>query len=422
MQKLIINGGKKLSGEINISGAKNAALPLMVACLLTDKKLTLSNMPELSDIATMAQLLAEFGVEVMQTKEDEWEFNAKNVNNTTAPYDIVRKMRASVVVLGALLAKFGKAKVSLPGGCAIGTRPVDLHLLALEAMGAEIELKEGYIYAKATKNGKLQGAEIHFPKVSVGATENAVMASCLAEGTTILHNAAREPEVTDLIDCLVKMGADIEGRETSTLTINGKSSLNGAKHNVLADRIEAASYAIAGIITKGDVTLNNAPINEMGSFIEQLENAGAKIDYLGRNSSKIKIAYNSEIKPLSVTTAPYPGFPTDDQAQLMALMALANGRSIITEAIFENRFMHVPELNRMGANISADSSTAIIEGVDSLHGAEVMATDLRASFSLILAGLAAKGTTTLNRLYHLDRGYEKIVRKLQNIGADVERV
>ena len=417
MQKLIITGGNALKGSIQISGAKNAALPLLTCGLLSDETLTLSNVPELADIKTICALLAQHGVTINELDESTFELNGKNVNNLTAPYELVRTMRASILVLGPLLARFGAAKVSLPGGCAIGARPVDMHLSALEQMGATIELVEGYVHADV--DGRLKGAEIHFEKVSVGATENILMAASLAEGTTTLHNAAREPEVCDLANCLVAMGANITGIGTSTITIEGVERLHGATHQVVADRIEAGSFACAAAITRGEVELIGARATDMAPMIEKFIEAGVSISETKRG---LLVSCNSKLRGVDITTEPHPDFPTDMQAQFMAMLALAGGSSTVRETIFENRFMHVPELVRMGANIEIDGNSAVVGGVDSLKGAEVMATDLRASFSLVIAALAAEGTSSVHRLYHLDRGYEKLVRKLRGVGADISRV
>lgn len=429
MDKILIKGGVALHGTIPISGAKNAALPLMTACLLTDETLTLSNLPHLADISTMANLLIQHGVDFTINGNVEGIeggaagrvvlLNANNITSYTAPYDIVRKMRASVWVLGPLLARFGDAKVSLPGGCAIGTRPIDLHLYAFEKLGATINLEEGYIHASC--KGRLKGAEINFDKVSVGATANAMMAATLAEGTTTIRNAACEPEVSDLAHCLVAMGAEIEGIDTTTLTIHGKEKLHGAHYSIIPDRIEAGTYAIAAGITGGCIELTGIRTDIMGSTIEKLEEAGITITPTEKGFKAERTA--DKINPVNIQTDPYPLFPTDMQAQFMALMTLADGSSDVTETIFENRFMHVPELVRMGANIMIhDHNTATVKGAKKLIGAEVMATDLRASVSLVLAGLAAEGQTIVNRVYHIDRGYERIEEKLALCGAHIARV
>ncbi len=425
MDTIHIQGGRPLKGAIKIGGAKNAALPLMATSLLTAETLRLSNLPHLADISTMSHLLSEMGTTVSM------EGNAPNGGHmgrvlaltssdgveTTAPYDLVRKMRASVLVLGPLVARFGHARVSLPGGCAIGTRPVDLHLKALEAMGAEIELSEGYIEARAP-NG-LVGAHILFSNVTVGGTENILMAATLAKGETIIANAAREPEVSDLANCLVAMGAKIEGIGTDTLKVTGVKSLHGAEYAVVGDRIEMGSYAIAAAITDGDLLLEGARPDLMESVIDVLKKAGVEII---EEEKGLRVRGSGRLKGFDVMTEPFPGFPTDMQAQMMVLAAVAGGASMITESIFENRFMHVPELVRMGANINVHGSSAIVRGVDHLSGAQVMATDLRASVSLVLAGLVARGETVINRVYHLDRGYERLEEKLSACGAVIERV
>ena len=426
MDRLKIRGGFPIQGVIPIGGAKNAALPLMAACLLTDKNLTLSNLPHLVDISTMENLLGELGVSISIEGDVSLDdnlgrvlsFNAKDINQTIAPYDLVRKMRASVLVLGPLLARTGLARVSLPGGCAIGTRPIDLHLKALEQLGAKIELTEGYIEAKAKKG--LIGTRIVFPMVTVGGTENLLMAACLASGETVLANAAREPEVSDLANCLVSMGAKIEGIGTDTLTIQGVNSLNGTEYSVVPDRIEAGTYAIAAAITGGDVTLVGARAELSEAVFKLLASAGVTIKNKGDDISVSRI--NGPLMGADMMTEPYPGFPTDMQAQIMTLMSVAQGASMITETIFENRFMHVPELCRMGADINVHGSSAIVRGVGQLSGAQVMATDLRASVSLILAGLTAVGETIVNRVYHLDRGYERLEEKLNACGAEICRI
>ena len=427
MDRIRIKGGRPLKGEITIGGAKNAALPLMATSLLTDEKLTLANLPHLVDVVTMANLLNELGVEISMNgcvPDDGhvgrvFELRAGAIGDTTAPYDLVRKMRASVLVLGPLLAREGRARVSMPGGCAIGARPIDLHLKALRHMGAEIELAEGYVEARAPKG--LKGAHVVFPTVTVGGTENLLMAAALAEGETVLANAAREPEVADLARCLVAMGADIQGIGTDTLTIAGKTRLHGAEYRVVPDRIETGTYAIATAITGGDATLKGTDANLIESLVDILKSAGVEI---AETEEGLRVTRtNGRIRGVDAITEPYPGFPTDMQAQLMALMTVSSGASLITETVFENRFMHVPELRRMGADINIHgTASAIVRGVGNLSGAPVMATDLRASVSLVLAGLAAGGETILNRVYHLDRGYERLVEKLQACGAEVERV
>jgi UDP-N-acetylglucosamine 1-carboxyvinyltransferase len=430
LDSIRILGGKPLHGEIVIGGAKNAALPLMAAALLTDQPLTLTNMPELADIGTMANLLRQHGVRVDRSyfgagsvsadagpTGRTMTLTADPITSVTAPYDLVRRMRASVLVLGPLVARMGEAKVSLPGGCAIGTRPVDLHLKALEALGAKIEVQSGYIHATAP--GGLKGANIVFPKVTVGGTENLLMAAALAKGDTVLENAAREPEIGNLVDCLNAMGADITGIGTGTLRIKGVAKLHGARVPVIADRIETGTYAIAAAITRGKVKLTGTRYELLDSVFAAMRQAGVKIEP-GENS--VTVSCEDGLKGVDVMTEPYPGFPTDMQAQWMALMATADGASMITETIFENRFMHVPELTRFGAEVNVHGSSAIVRGRKKLSGAPVMATDLRASVSLILAGLAAEGETLVNRVYHLDRGYERLEEKLSACGAHIERI
>lgn len=418
MDKIRIIGGSELNGDIRISGAKNAALKLMSAALLTGESLHFTNSPNtLRDIQSQTDLLEHLGCTV-EREGDAMAINAGNINTYTAPYDLVRKMRTSILVLGPLLARFGEAKVSLPGGCAIGTRPVDLHIKGLEEMGAEIKLEEGYINAKAPQGG-LQGAKILFPKVSVGATENLMMAATLAKGKTVLANAAREPEIVDLGECLIKMGAKISGLGTETITIEGVPALSGAKHAILPDRIETGTYIIAVGMTGGTVRLQNARTEHLNAPLGILQEAGMEIEQIGQD---IIVNRNGlRLKGVDIMTEPYPGFPTDLQAQFMAMLTLAEGAGMVTETIFENRFMHVPELVRMGADIKVHGNSAIIRGVEKLTGAEVMATDLRASVALVLAGLVAEGETTVNRVYHLDRGYEDIVKKLGNCGAKISR-
>ena len=426
MDKIRIQGGRPLKGTIAIGGAKNAALALMPACLLTDQTLSLSNLPHLVDITTMANLLAQHGVTLALNGDSRLgghtgrvlELTAGDITNTTAPYDLVRKMRASVLVLGPLLARCGQAKVSLPGGCAIGTRPVDLHLKALEQMGAQIDLQEGYIHASV--QGRLKGAHVIFPQVTVGGTENIMMAATLAEGETVIANAAREPEVTDLAECLVAMGARISGIGSGTLRVEGVDKLHGAEYSVVPDRIETGTYAVAAAITRGDVELVGARFDLMESVTNILTECGVEVVETAKGMRVS--AEGREIVGTDIMTEPYPGFPTDMQAQLMVLMATAKGASMITETIFENRFMHVPELLRMGARVNVHGASAIVRGVPKLSGAPVMATDLRASSSLILAGLAADGETTVNRVYHLDRGYERVEEKLAACGAVIERL
>lgn len=424
MDKLLIRGGKRLSGTIPVSGAKNAALTLIPCALLTDEPLTLRNLPRLADIDGFQHLMTQFGVShTIQGKRPEdfgrvVTLEATRVTSTVAPYDLVRKMRASILVLGPMLARAGEATVSLPGGCAIGNRPIDLHLKALEAMGAEIELAQGYVKAIAPDGG-LPGGEFDFPVVSVGATENAVMAAVLCNGTTKLFNAAREPEIVDLCNLLTAMGAEIEGVGTSDLTIHGVPRLHGATYRVMSDRIEAGSYACAAAITGGDVLLAGAKADEMSATNHALRNIGVSVE---EEKGGLRVSADGPLKATNLSTAPYPGLATDMQAQLMALLCKADGTSVLKETIFENRYMHVPELKRMGADIEVDGRTAIVRGVETLNGAEVMATDLRASMSLIIAALAAEGETTVRRIYHLDRGYERLEEKLQLAGADIERV
>ena len=425
MDRIRIRGGRRLEGEIPISGAKNAALPLMAASLLTDETLRLANLPHLVDITTQANLLVQLGVEIHMNGHAGGghtgrvlEMTARQVKSHRAPYDLVRKMRASVLVLGPLLARLGQAEVSLPGGCAIGTRPIDLHLRGLELLGAEIELQEGYVQASAP-NG-LRGAEVVFPTVSVGATENTLMAATLAEGETRLVNAAREPEIGDLAECLVKMGAEIDGIGSDTLVVRGVPRLGGAEHAVIPDRIESGTYAMAAAITDGRLHLTGARADHLGSVIDLLERIGVTVTETNRGLTVERA--NGALSGCDVETAPYPGFPTDLQAQMLALMTTAAGETRITESIFENRFMHVPELCRMGADIAVEGTTATVRGPVALSGAPVMATDLRASVGLALAGLAAEGETLLNRVYHLDRGYERLEEKLAACGADIERI
>ena len=424
MDKLIIRGGNRLSGTIPISGAKNAALTLIPCALLTEEPLTLRNLPRLADIDGFQHLMNQFGVTtaIQGTRPEDFgrtmRLEATRITSSVAPYDLVRKMRASILVLGPMLARAGEATVSMPGGCAIGNRPIDLHLKALEAFGAEIELAQGYVKAMQPDGG-LPGGDFDFPVVSVGATENALMAAVLANGTSRLFNAAREPEIVDLCNLLTAMGAEIEGIGTSDLTIHGVKRLNGATYKVMADRIEAGSYACAAAITGGDVRLEGAKASDMQATIHALQTIGVHVE---EDAKGISIKTNGALKPADLTTAPYPGLATDMQAQLMALLCKAEGTSVLKETIFENRFMHVPELARMGADVSTEGRTAIVKGVDELTGAEVMATDLRASMSLVIAALAAKGETQVRRIYHLDRGYERLEEKLQLVGADIERV
>ena len=419
MDSIIVTGNGPLSGQIPIAGAKNACLTLMPATLLSEEPLTLTNAPRLSDIKTMSALLQSLGAEVTQLQDGQvLAMSSHALDNHVADYEIVRKMRASILVLGPLLARDGHAVVSLPGGCAIGARPVDLHLRALEAMGAELELKDGYVHAKAP--GGLKGGTVDFPLVSVGATENALMAATLAKGTTVLKNAAREPEIVDLADCMRRMGAQIDGDGTDTITIQGVDRLGGATHPVVTDRIELGTYMLAPAICGGEVECLGGRIDLVGAFCEKLDAAGIEVTETAKG---LKVARrNGRVKAVDVTTEPFPGFPTDLQAQMMALMCTAEGESVLEEKIFENRFMHAPELMRMGAKIDVQGGIAKVTGVERLKGAPVMATDLRASVSLILAGLAAEGETIVSRVYHLDRGYERVEEKLGNVGAKIERV
>jgi UDP-N-acetylglucosamine 1-carboxyvinyltransferase len=425
MERIRIRGGKRLDGTIRISGAKNAALPLMTASLLSAEPLVLENVPKLADIATLAALLQQHGAQISLAaggngagEGQVMTLHARTIESTTAPYDLVRKMRASVLVLGPLLARMHEAKVSLPGGCAIGTRPVDLHLRALEHLGAEIELEGGYVHARAP--GGLSGGTVRFPKVSVGATENLMMAATLARGTTVLENAAREPEIGDLAACLNAMGAKVSGAGSERITIEGVAGLGGATHAVMPDRIETGTYMAAAAITGGELTLTGSNLDHLGAVADAFDACGVGIE---RHNGTMTVARRSnQLEPTDITTQPYPGFPTDMQAQFMALLCTADGASTINETIFENRFMHVPELMRMGADITLQGHAAVVRGVEQLRGAPVMATDLRASVSLVLAGLAAEGETTVSRIYHLDRGYEHLVEKLAACGADIARV
>ena len=421
MDRIAITGGARLNGAIPISGAKNSAIKLMAASLLTEQPLRLTNMPRLADTRFLGELLRGLGVSVTEQEGadgGETLLHAAEITSTFAPYELVRQMRASFNVLGPLLARTGHARVSLPGGCTIGARPVDLHLQALTALGAAIELEEGYVSAQAPKG--LRGAEITFPFISVGATEHALLAAVLAQGTTVLNNAAREPEIGDLAHCLNAMGAKVEGIDTHTLTITGVGSLNGADWSVIPDRIEAGTYATAAAMTGGDVTLTKMRPALLTALTLKLREAGVTVD---ETPDGLRIRRDGgRLQPVNVTTEVYPGFATDLQAQFMALMTLADGESVISETIFENRFMHVPELMRLGADISVHGGEAHVRGVEALHGAEVMATDLRASVSLVIAGLAAEGETTIGRVYHLDRGFERLEEKLGACGAEVRRL
>ncbi|WP_299636360.1 UDP-N-acetylglucosamine 1-carboxyvinyltransferase [uncultured Ruegeria sp.] len=419
MDSILVTGNGPLNGQIPIAGAKNACLTLMPATLLSEEPLTLTNAPRLSDIKTMTALLQSLGAEVSSLQDGQViAMSSHNLTSQTADYDIVRKMRASNLVLGPLLARFGQAVVSLPGGCAIGARPMDLHVEGLEALGAEIELKDGYLHARAP--GGLKGAVHEMRFASVGATENIVMAATLAKGTTVLKNAAREPEIVDLVECLRKMGAQISGEGSSTIEIQGVDRLHGATHQVVTDRIELGTYMLAPAICGGEVELLGGRMSLVDSFAAKLDAAGVSVT---ETQNGLKVARkNGRVQAVDVVTEPFPGFPTDLQAQMMALMCTAEGVSVLEERIFENRFMHAPELVRMGANIEVHGGTATVTGVETLKGAPVMATDLRASVSLILAGLASEGETTVSRVYHLDRGYEHVVRKLEGVGAKIERI
>lgn len=414
MDKIVIQGGRPLRGKIRISGSKNAALPLMAASLLTADVCTFGNLPDLADIRTMAQLLQAMGVEV-KMGSGRVKLSAKKISHTEASYDLVRTMRASVLVLGPLLARCGRARVSLPGGCAIGARPIDRHLKALEQMGAQIKLEQGYVEAEAAK---LQGAVIHFEDVTVTGTENIMMAATLARGTTILHNAAREPEVSDLAVALNAMGACIQGYGSDTITITGVDALHGCDHQVMADRIEAGTFLVAAALTAGDIVVQGIESEIVAALLHKLAEVGARISVADHG---IRLQGSKIIKSVDVATEPYPGFATDFQAQFMTLMALGDGVSIVTENIFENRYMHVAELKRMGADIKMDGNMAVVKGVPKLLGAPVMATDLRASASLVLAGLVAEGITEIHRVYHIDRGYEHIEQKFRKLGAKVKR-
>ncbi|MBW4963652.1 UDP-N-acetylglucosamine 1-carboxyvinyltransferase [Sulfitobacter sp. CW3] len=420
MDSIVVKGGGTLSGQIPIAGAKNACLTLMPACLLSEEPLTLTNAPRLSDIRTMTELLRSLGAEVTSMQDGQvLAMSCHGEINTRAEYDIVRKMRASNLVLGPLLAREGHAEVSLPGGCAIGARPMDIHTDSLVLMGAEIDLRDGYLHAKAD-GGKLKGAVIDFPFASVGATENIMMAATLAKGTTVINNAAREPEIVDLADCLRAMGAQIDGDGTSRIEIQGVDGLHGATHRVVTDRIELGTYMLAPAICGGEVELLGGRINLLQAFCEKLDAAGIDVTETDKG---LKVARrNGMIQAVDVTTEPFPGFPTDLQAQMMALLCTAEGTSVLEEKIFENRFMHAPELIRMGADIDVHGGTATVTGVKKLKGAPVMATDLRASVSLILAAMAAEGETKVSRVYHLDRGYEHVVAKLRGVGANIERI
>jgi UDP-N-acetylglucosamine 1-carboxyvinyltransferase len=416
MDTIVIRGRKKLEGEVKISGAKNAVLPVLAATLLTGGWNTISNVPKLGDIRTILKLLIELGVDVSEGQKS-LRVNTENLKDSEAPYDLVKTMRASVLVLGPLVARLKRAKVSLPGGCAIGARPINLHLKALESMGVKVNIQHGYVEAKAKK---IRGARIYFDIPTVTGTENIMMTACLADGTTVLENVAREPEVVNLASALKKMGAKIYGAGTDVITIEGVKTLKPMKHHVMPDRIETCTYMIAAGITGGRVTIVDSDPSHCQAVIEKLQEIGIKVSI--HDDGAISIAGGQGLKAADVKTLPYPGFPTDVQAQIMALLSLSQGSSIITENIFENRYMHVAELKRMGADITIQGNTAVVKGVDKLSGAPVMATDLRASASLVLAGLAAEGVTEISRVYHLDRGYEDLVGKLSKLGAEIERV
>ncbi|MDB4057018.1 UDP-N-acetylglucosamine 1-carboxyvinyltransferase [Candidatus Thioglobus sp.] len=417
MYKLVINGGTPLNGSMKTSGSKNATLPIFFATILADGPLKLSNTPQLSDVSTTLRLLMDMGSSFVLEEDNSISIDSSSLTKLTAEYELVKTMRASILTLGPMIAKYKEAKISLPGGCAIGTRPVNLHLSALEQMGAKIEVKNGYIYA-STK--ELVGAQINFDMISVTATENIIMAATLAKGTTTINNAAQEPEVTDLVKCLNKMGAKITGENTSTIVIQGVDHLSGIDYSICPDRIEAGTYLVAAAITRGKIIVNNIEPDSMRSVIGKLIETGADIQ-TNQNSIKLDMK-GKRPQPVDIRTSAYPNFPTDMQAQFMALNSIADGSSTITETIFENRFMHVPELSRMGANLKLEGNTVVCKGVKLLTGANLMATDLRASASLVLAGLAAHGSTTIERVYHLDRGYEMIEEKFKMLGADIERV
>ena len=417
MEKLLIKGGKSLLGEIDCSGAKNAALPVIAGSILSSDDITLKNLPYLQDITTMFELIGSMGADISLDEKMNFKLNTSNLSNLEARYELVKTMRASILVLGSMVAKYGYAKIALPGGCAIGSRPVNYHLNALEKLGAEISLNNGYIEAKAKK---LIGANIEFEGVTVTGTENLMMAASLADGLTVLTNVAKEPEISDLADFLNSMGAKISGAGTDEIRIEGVEELTGTTFKIPADRIEAGTYLVAAAITNGKITINKIDPTRMGSIIETLQKAGAEVDSNG-NSISLDMTKDA-IKPVDIVTAPFPGFPTDMQAQFTVLNCIGSGESSVTETIFENRFMHVQELNRMGTDITINGTTALINGVDSISGAQVMATDLRASASLILAGLIAKGETIVDRIYHIDRGYERIEEKLSNLGAEIIRL
>jgi UDP-N-acetylglucosamine 1-carboxyvinyltransferase len=422
MDKFLIKGGKPLQGTVAISGAKNSALPVMAATLLTPEKVTLHNIPKVRDLITMSKLLAFMSAKVSVTEipSSDYVIEAVTLNDAIAPYELVKTMRASILTLGPAIARAGVAHVSLPGGCSIGARPVDLHLTALEKMGAQITMADGYIQAKAPGKGRLKGAHIVFEKITVTGTENILMAAALADGETILENSAREPEITDLVIMLRKMGAKISGDGTSTLRIEGVEKLHGCEHSVIPDRIEAGTFLVAGAITGGDLTIENCAPEHLGAVIAKMRQAGVRIDTLNKTSLRVRPA--EKLVGVDMTTEEYPGFPTDMQAQYMALTTQAHGASAITETIFENRFLHASEMVRMGANISIDARRAVVRGPAKLSGTTVQASDLRASAGLVLAGLVASGETVIDRVYHIDRGYERIVEKLKAVGATIERI
>jgi UDP-N-acetylglucosamine 1-carboxyvinyltransferase len=420
LDKLVIQGGARLHGEVTISGAKNAALPILCAALLAETPLKLSSVPKLKDVGTTINLLQHMGV-VVTRDADKVDLDASHIKILEAPYEMVKTMRASILVLGPLLARFGKARVSLPGGCAIGSRPVDLHIKGLQAMGANIHIEHGYIEASTEHlpNKRLQGARYYMDLVTVTGTENLMMAAALAHGTTVLENAAKEPEVVDMANCLIKMGAKIKGAGTDVITIEGVEKLNGAQHQVVCDRIEAGTYMVAAAMTGGEVKLNNVSAHLLDAVIDKLREAGATVT---TDENTITVKSDGQLKAVNIRTAPHPAFPTDMQAQFMALNTIASGVSKVTETIFENRFMHVQEMQRLGADIDIEGNTALVKGVHELEGAVVMATDLRASASLVLSGLVAKGETVIERIYHLDRGYEDLEEKLNALGANVKRI
>ena len=421
MDKFVITGGVPLSGEIRISGAKNAALPILCASLLAESPLILCSVPNLRDVGTTYALLRHMGVEVTPGADNCVTLDASHIHTHEAPYEMVKTMRASILVLGPLLARFGHARVSLPGGCAIGSRPVDLHIKGLQAMGAEIHIEHGYIEASTAHlpNKRLKGARIFMDIVTVTGTENLMMAAALADGVTVLENSAREPEVVDMAECLIKMGARIEGAGSDVITVHGVERLHGAEHEIVCDRIEAGTYLVAAAMTGGKVKLNNARADLLDAVIEKLRDAGAVIEH---DANSITVTSSGRLKSVNLRTAPHPAFPTDMQAQFMALNTVADGVARVTETIFENRFMHVQEMQRLGAEIEVEGNTAIVRGAEYLDGATVMATDLRASASLVLAGLVARGETTIERIYHIDRGYERIEEKLTQLGAKIRRV